>query len=84
MSLAIETNDIIGVLLADGWHTVDDESFGIDSYEYMWHVGMGDTPMLRGGQEEHVAAAGFSFIEGNRIISGPLTSVLAVKRFEDT
>lgn len=84
MSLAIETDDIIGVLLADGWHTVDDGSFGIDSYEYMWHKGLGDRPMLGGGQEEHVAASGFSFIEHSHIISGPLTSVLAVKRFEDT
>jgi hypothetical protein len=80
MSLAIETDDITHVLLADGWHIVDDESFGLDSYEFMWREGMGDRPMLGGGQEKHVPATGFSFIEGEETISGPLTSVLAVKR----
>ena len=92
MSLAIEVDDITQVFLADGWHTVQDASFGIDSYEFMWREGMGDSPMLGGGQEkhiaaghrgstsrEHIAAAGFSFAEGDHILCGPLTSVLAVK-----
>jgi hypothetical protein len=92
MSLAIEVDDITHVLLADGWHTVHDASFGIDSYEFMWREGMGDGPMLGAGQEhiaaaghrgstsrEHIAAAGFSFTEGDHILCGPLTSVLAVK-----
>jgi hypothetical protein len=93
MSLAIEVDDITHVLLADGWHTVHDASFGIDSYEFMWREGMGDGPMLGGGQEkhtaaaghrgstsrEHIAAAGFSFTEGDHLLCGPLTSVLAVK-----
>ena len=93
MSLAIEVDDITHVLLADGWHTVHDASFGIDSYEFMSREGMGDSPMLGGGQEkhiaaaghrgstsrEHIAAAGFSFTEGDHVLCGPLTSVLAVK-----
>ena len=93
MSLAIEVDDITHVLLADGWHTVHDASFGIDSYEFMWREGMGDSPMLGGGQDkhiaaaghrgstsrEHIAAAGFSFAEGDQVLCGPLTSVLAVK-----
>ena len=93
MSLAIEVDDITQVLLADGWHTVDDASFGIDSFEFMWREGMGDSPSLGGGQEkqiaaaghrgstarEHIAAAGFSFTEGDHVVCGPLTSVLAVK-----
>ena len=58
MSLAIEVDDITHVLLADGWHTVHDASFGIDSYELIWREGMGDSPMLGGGQEKHIAAAG--------------------------
>jgi hypothetical protein len=84
MSLAIEVDDITHVLLADGWHTVHDASFGIDSYEFM---------LLGGGQEkhiaaaghrgstsrEHIAAAGFSFTEGDHVLCGPLSSVLAVK-----
>jgi hypothetical protein len=93
MSLAIEVDDITHVLLADGWHTVHDASFGIDSYQFMWREGMGDGPILEGGQEkhiaaaghrgstsrEHIAAAGFSFTEGDHVLCGPLTSVLAVK-----
>jgi hypothetical protein len=93
MSLAIEVDDITHVLLADGWHTVHDASFGIDSYEFIWREGMGDSPMLGGGQDkhiaaaghrgstsrEHIAAAGFSFTEGDHVLCGPLTSVLAVK-----
>jgi hypothetical protein len=58
MSLAIEVDDITHVLLADGWHTVHDASFGIDSYEFMRHEGMGDSPTLGGGQDKHIAAAG--------------------------
>jgi hypothetical protein len=92
VSLAIEVDDITHVLLADGWHIVHDASFGIDSYEFMWGEGMGDSPMLGGGQEkhiaaaghrgstsrEHIAAAGFSFTEGDQVLCGPLTSVLAI------
>ena len=47
MSLTIEVDDITHVLLADGWHTVHDASFGIDSYEFMSREGIGDSPMLR-------------------------------------
>jgi hypothetical protein len=79
MSLAIDVDNITHVLLADGWHEVHDTSFAIDSYEFMWRQGMGDKPMLGGGQEKHVAAAGFSFAESDHTLSGPLTSVLAVK-----
>jgi hypothetical protein len=93
MSLAIDVDNITHVLLADGWHEVHDASFGTDSYEFVGGQGTGDSPMLEGGQEkhipaaghrgstsrEHIAAAGFSFTEGDHILSGPLTSVLAVK-----
>jgi hypothetical protein len=57
MSLAIEVDDITHVLVADGWHTIHDASFGIDSYEFIWRGGMGDSPMLGGGQDKHIAAA---------------------------
>ena len=57
MSLAIEVDDITHVLLADGWHTVHDASFGIDSYEFMRHEGMSDSPILGGGQDKHIAEA---------------------------
>jgi hypothetical protein len=93
MSLAIDVDNITHVLLADGWHEVRDASFGTDSYEFVGGEGTGDSPMLGGRQEkqipaaghrgstsrEHFAAAGFSFSEGDHVICGPLTSVLAVK-----
>lgn len=93
MSLAIEVDEITHVLLADGWHTVHDATFGVDSYEFMGREGTGDSSILGGGQEkhiaaaghrgstsrEHIAAAGFSFTEGDHVLCGPLTSVLAVK-----
>ena len=79
MSLAIDVDSVTHVLLADGWHVVSDESFGLDSYEFMWRKGMGDTPMLGGGQEDLIPATGFSFTEKGAAICGPLTSVLAVR-----
>lgn len=36
MSLAIDVDTVTEVLLADGWHHVADESFSLDSYEYLW------------------------------------------------
>lgn len=36
MSLAIDVDTVVRVLLADGWHDVEDASFGLDSYEYLW------------------------------------------------
>lgn len=80
MSLAIETDLVTRVLLADGWHDVEDKSFEIDSYEFMWLKGMGETPMLRGGQDGLVPAAGYCFKRPNgHIVCGPLTAILAVE-----
>ena len=93
MSLTIDVDNITHVLLADGWHEVHDASFGTDTYEFMRRKGTSDSPMLGGDQEkhipaaghrgstsrEHIAAAGFSFTEGDHVLCGPLTSVLAVK-----
>lgn len=76
MSLAIDVDRVSDVLLADGWHTVANNSFAIDSYEFLWN---GDL-MLGGGQDKLVPAAGFSFTDTQLgTISGPLTSVLAVR-----
>jgi hypothetical protein len=94
MSLAIDVDNITHVLLADGWHEVHDASFGTDSYEFMRREGAGDSPTLGSGQEkqdiaaaghrgstsrEHIPAAGFSFTEGDHVLCGPLTSVLAIR-----
>ena len=94
MSLVIDVDNITHVLLADGWHEVHDASFGTDSYEFVGGEGTGDSTMLGGGQEkqdipaaghrgstsrEHIATAGFSFTEGDHVLCGPLTSVLAIR-----
>ena len=34
MSLAIHTNDVVAVLLVDGWHVVWGHSFDLDNFEY--------------------------------------------------
>jgi hypothetical protein len=78
MSLAIDTDKVIEVLLADRWHAVLDDTFVIDSYEF---VEAGKT-VLGGGQDPLVSSMGFTFDEADRgghAMSGPLTSILAVK-----
>ena len=54
-------------------------SFEIDAYEF--YEGKKEPDLvLRGGEEPHVPAAGFTFDEdGGDTISGPLSSVLAVR-----
>ena len=78
MSLAIDTAKVVEVLLADRWHAVLKDSFVIDSYEF---VEDGKT-IVSGGQDSLVTSIGFTFAEADRgghAMSGPLTSVLAVK-----
>ncbi|MEN4399657.1 hypothetical protein A5768_08265 [Mycolicibacterium fortuitum] len=76
MSLAINTDDVTAVLLADGWHDVSNSSFDIDSYEYIWE----DDLVFGGGRDPLIPASGFSFSDAlGRRIAGPLTSVLAVR-----
>ena len=85
MSLAIDVDNVSAVLLADGWHTVADDSFLLDSYEFIW-----SGALAHGGGNSGVCATGFSFIEdfdhnageayhGDPArVSGPLTAILAV------
>ena len=70
MSLAIEPENVIAVLLADGWHSVQPQSFDLDAYEFCEATG----DALHGG------GVGFTFTSSEHYqISGPLTSVLAVE-----
>ena len=50
MSLAIQTDEVVAVLLSDGWHKVARKSFDTDAYEYMG----GDDAIFHGGQSELV------------------------------
>jgi hypothetical protein len=86
MSLAIDVDEVTAVLLADGWHKVAEESFDIDSYEFV-----AGSRTVHGGGDSDVCASGFQFKErvrpdepgGSRgqavIIRGPLSAVLAVR-----
>jgi hypothetical protein len=58
VSLAIDIDKVSAVLLADGWHTVADDSLVIDSYEYV----CGDD-LVHGRGDSGVCATGFCFLE---------------------
>lgn len=88
MSLAINIDDVTAVLIkgSDGWETVapmgdkpEISSFTLDSYEF---VDSYDELLMGGGSERQfgVSATGFGFTTpaGERI-SGPISSILAVK-----
>ena len=76
MSLAIDTSKVVEVLLVDGWHTVLNQSFTLDAFEFV----RSDGNIVYAG----LGGQGFQFeefVETNtaRIISGPATSVLAIR-----
>ena len=76
MSLAIETDAIEAVLLADGWHNVSQNTFALDAYEYK----DGSRTVLTGGTVAGVVSTGFFFnATDGQAYMGPLTSVLAVR-----
>lgn len=88
MSLAIDTDKVVGVLLADGWHGVAAKSFDIDSYEFLYYHNPSDPSdfmMSHGGGQSGVCASGFMFTEtyegtsGGAKVYGPLTAILAVR-----
>jgi hypothetical protein len=84
MSLAIEMSDVTAVLLADGWHEVAEDSFYIDSYEYVdsypAHLDRDPLVVLGGGREPLIPATGFTFRDTDgALIYGPMTSIIAVK-----
>jgi hypothetical protein len=78
MSLAIDIDDVTEVLLADGWHTVANTSFDIDSYEFVSQDGRG--VLLGGGREPLIPSRGFRFADADGgCLTGPLSSILALK-----
>ena len=79
MSLSIDIGKVFSVLLADGWHDVANDSFVLDSYEYLWRE-----ELVHGGGDSGVCATGFSFVESYEgmdigIVAGPLTAIQAVR-----
>jgi hypothetical protein len=81
MSIAIDVDLVTEVLLTDGWHTVVDRSFFLDSYEYLWRdIDEERMVLLGGGTERLIPSTGFTFTEDTgRRISCPLTAILAVR-----
>ncbi len=84
MSLGIDVNAVTAVLLADGWHNVT--AFYLDAYEYVEeHPEPNRDPFvyLAGGQCPHITSTGFTFTDDiGATVSGPLTSILAVRTTE--
>lgn len=83
MSLAIDVDRVRRVLLADGWHTVTDDSFYLDSYEYLWYGedprDKSDPMVLQGGGSGGVCPVGFRFLSEGSLFMGPLTAIQAVQ-----
>ena len=83
MSVKINIDAVEGVLLVDGWYTVADKAFDIDSYEFSGEGGSFEanaSPRLLGGQEKLLPSVGARWIEpdGAQVFC-PLTAALAVR-----
>jgi hypothetical protein len=76
MSLAIEVDDVVAVLLRDGWHAVADDSFEIDSYEFLH----GDVVRVGGGVVQGVSATGARWKEqSGEWVACPFPQIFAVR-----
>lgn len=87
MSLWIDTNKVVAVLLADGWHEVDGNTFDIDAYEYCESR---KPDPLNPKEPERIwcsydgpseVTSGFQFTDKvtGQAIYGPMRSLLAVR-----
>jgi hypothetical protein len=91
--MSIDRSKVRAVLLADGWHYVRGESFWLNEYDYVMDKEGVTSTLLHEAGENGVCAIGFDFIEevmdpesGDvvvRVVSGPLTSILAVQEEND-
>jgi len=78
MSLAINVDDVVAVLLTDGWHEVYGRSFDIDTYEYK----TGRERFISFDPESGVGVTYMGFVftssDGDRV-AGPMTAIQAVR-----
>ena len=82
MSLSINIENVTDVLLDDGWHEVEDQSFNLDAYEYQeeWvNYDEKKSQVLHKGGNAGVCSTGFVFEENGAVVMGPLTAILAVR-----
>jgi hypothetical protein len=80
MTLTINVHAVTDVLLDDGWHSVADQSFELDLYEF--HDGDGpDARVLLHHGDYGLCPAAFRFSEGplRGTVTGPLSAVLALR-----
>ena len=78
MTLRIDTHSVNSVLLPDNeWHTVEDGSFTVDQWEYV----DSSSGQQRSPLGVDARRPGFQFREKStgRLVSGPVSSVLAVR-----
>lgn len=85
VSLSIDPDKVVAVLLADGWHDVGDGmALDLDAYEFVERDEDGERTVLHGGGQSGICATGFRFVDaGGKTIAGPLTSILAVETATD-
>lgn len=83
MSLAIEVDDVVAVLLRDGWHKVTNKSFEIDAYEFIHrdYPGVRDAQVrVGGGTVEGVSSTGARWQgPGGSWTACPFPEILAVR-----
>jgi hypothetical protein len=86
MSLAINPDGVLAVLISNEWIHVKPGTFDMDSYEYVVPSEASERDedfVLHGGGNSGICATGFRFICSDgifsgRTICGPLTSIKAV------
>ncbi len=75
MSLKIDVNAVEAVLLADGWHSVAENSFDLDAYEF-YH----EKEQIYSGGKDGTPTTGAQWAEPDGAqVSCPITAILAVK-----
>ena len=76
MSLKIQVENIVDILLADGWHNVMPETLDLDAYEFF----DGNIAVHKGGQGG-ICSTGATWQEedGELWLTAPLTSILAIR-----
>lgn len=84
MSLLIDIDRVTGVLLADGWHDVDEESFEVDSYEMVQGRRQEsverDRIVLGGGECEGISSHGATWHGKDRHqMYCPLPNIIALR-----
>lgn len=70
MSLVIDTQKVVAVLLTDGWHTVKNNSFDVGMYEYV----------DKDGEVTPMGVLGYEFVEDRGAkLSGSVSAIIAVR-----